>query len=82
MQNVKKENIIKYYVKKTYNKKGCDIVNIILGLVALILGGIPGGLIDCNIEGVTPKKYVNLFGVLGSLGYFTSAAICAYIFFY
>ena len=57
-------------------------MNIILGLVALILGGISGGLIDCNIEGITPKKYVNLFGLLGSLGYFTSAAICVYIFFY
>ena len=57
-------------------------MDIILGLVALILGGISGGLIDCNIEGVTPKKYVNLFGLLGSLGYFTSAAIGIYIFFY
>ena len=57
-------------------------MNIILGLVALILGGISGGLIDCNIEGITPKKYVNLFGLLGSLGYFTSATIGMYIFFY
>ena len=57
-------------------------MDIILGLVALILGGISGGLIDCNIEGITPKKYVNLFGIFGSLGYFTSAAIGMYIFFY
>ena len=57
-------------------------MRIILGLVALVLCGISGGLIDSNVEGLTPKKYVNLFGLLGSLGYFTSAAIGVYIFFY
>lgn len=57
-------------------------MRIILGLVALILCGISGGLIDSNVEGITPKKYVNLFGVLGILGYFVSVTICAYLFFY
>ena len=57
-------------------------MRIILGLVALLLCGISGSLIDSNVEGLTPKKYVNLFGVLGILGGFISVAICAYIFFY
>lgn len=57
-------------------------MRIILGLVALVLCGISGGLIDSNVEGITPKKYINLFGILGSLGYFVSAAIAIYIFFY
>ena len=57
-------------------------MRIILGLVALVLCGISGGLIDSNVEGLTPKKYVNLFGMLGGLGYFVSAAICAYVIFY
>ena len=57
-------------------------MRIILGLVALVLCGISGGLIDSNAEGLTPKKYVNLFGVLGILGGFVSVAICAYLFFY
>ena len=57
-------------------------MRIILGLVALLLCGISGGLIDSNVEGLTPKKYVNLFGVLGILGGFTGVAICAYLFFY
>ena len=55
---------------------------IILGLVALVLYGISGGLIESNAEGLTPKKYVNLFGVLGILGSFVSVAICAYLLFY
>ena len=55
---------------------------IILGLIALVLCGISGGLIDSNVEGLTPKKYVNLFGVLGIVGGFASVAICAYLFFY
>ena len=57
-------------------------MRIILGLVALVLCGISGGLIDSNVEGLTPKKYVNLFGILGILGGFVSVAICAYLFFY
>ena len=57
-------------------------MRIILGLVALVLCGISGGLIDSNVEGFTPKKYVNLFGVLGILGGFVSVAICVYLFFY
>ena len=57
-------------------------MRIILGLVALVLCGISGGLIDSNVEGLTPKKYVNLFGVLGILGSFVSVAICAYLLFY
>ena len=57
-------------------------MRIILGLVALVLFIISGGLIDSNVEGMTPEKYVNLFGVLGILGYFVSAAICAYVIFY
>ena len=57
-------------------------MRIILGLVALILFIISGGLIDSNVEGMTPEKYTNLFGVLGGLGYFVSAAICAYVIFY
>ena len=57
-------------------------MRIILGLVALVLFVISSGLIDSNVEGVTPKKYTNLFGVLGGLGYFISAAVGAYIFFY
>ena len=57
-------------------------MRIILGLVALLLCGISGSLIDSNVEGLTPKKYVNLFGVLGILGGFVSVAICSYLFFY
>ena len=57
-------------------------MRIILGLVALVLCGISSGLIDSNVEGLTPKKYVNLFGVLGILGGFVSVAICSYLFFY
>ena len=57
-------------------------MRIILGLVALLLCGISGSLIDSNVEGLTPKKYVNLFGVLGILGGFIGIAICAYLFFY
>ena len=57
-------------------------MRIILGLVALVLCGISGGLIDSNVEGFTPTKYVNLFGVLGILGGFVSVAICVYLFFY
>ena len=57
-------------------------MRIILGLVALVLCGISGDLIDSNVEGLTPKKYVNLFGVLGILGGFVGVAICAYLFFY
>ena len=57
-------------------------MRIILGLIALVLCGISGGLIDSNVEGLTPKKYVNLFGVLGIVGGFASVAICAYLFFY
>ena len=57
-------------------------MRIILGLIALVLCGISGGLIDSNVEGLKPKKYVNLFGVLGILVGFVSVAICAYLFFY
>ena len=57
-------------------------MRIILGLIALVLCGISGSLIDSNVEGLTPKKYVNLFGMLGILGGFVSVAICAYLFFY
>ena len=57
-------------------------MRIIIGLVALVLCGISGGLIDSNVEGITPKKYINLFGILGSLGYVVSAAIAIYIFVY
>ena len=57
-------------------------MRIILGFVALVLCGISGGLIDSNVEGLTPKKYVNLFGVLGILGGFIGFAICSYLFFY
>lgn len=57
-------------------------MRIILGLVALVLCGISGSLIDSNVEGLTPKKYVNLFGVLGILGGFIGVAICSYLFFY
>ena len=57
-------------------------MRIILGLIALVLCGISGSLIDSNVEGLTPKKYVNLFGMLGILGGFVSVAICSYLFFY
>ena len=57
-------------------------MRIILGLVGIVLFIISGDLIDSNVEGMTPKKYVNLFGVLGILGYFVSVTICAYLFFY
>ena len=36
-------------------------MRIILGLVALVLCGISGGLIDSNVEGLTPIKVCESF---------------------